>query len=42
MSASDVEALSPLKRALLEIRQLKARVAQADRRGSEPIAVVGI
>jgi acyl transferase domain-containing protein/SAM-dependent methyltransferase/acyl carrier protein len=36
------EALSPVKRALVEIRDLKARLADAQRRLDEPIAVVGM
>jgi acyl transferase domain-containing protein len=37
----DTEALSPMKRAIIEIRDLKARVAEAERRAHEPVAVVG-
>lgn len=36
------EALTPVKRALLEIRELKARLTRAESSGREPIAVVGI
>lgn len=39
---SDITELSPLKRALIEIRELKARVADSDRRHHEPIAIVGM
>lgn len=39
---SDATELSPLKRALVEIRDLKARVAEADRRDTEPIAIIGM
>ena len=42
MSNPDLEELSPLKRAIVEIRDLKARVAAAERREHEPIAVVGL
>jgi acyl transferase domain-containing protein/SAM-dependent methyltransferase len=38
----DVATLSPLKRALIEIRDLKARLARAERRAGEPIAIVGM
>ncbi len=41
MSDGTTEALSPLKRALVEIRDLKARLAAADDRRSDPIAIVG-
>jgi acyl transferase domain-containing protein/trans-aconitate methyltransferase len=34
--------LSPLKRAIVEIRELKARVAEVDARAREPIAIVGM
>jgi acyl transferase domain-containing protein/SAM-dependent methyltransferase len=35
------EALSPVKRALIEIRELKARLAQLESAAHEPIAIVG-
>ncbi len=35
-------ALSPVKRALLEVRELRARLAAAEARASEPIAIVGM
>ena len=41
MSPTDTD-LSPLKRAIVEIRDLKARLAESDRRQHEPIAVVGM
>ncbi|HEY1278040.1 MAG TPA: type I polyketide synthase, partial [Acidimicrobiales bacterium] len=42
MSGSATPELSPLKRAIVEIRDLKARVAAAEGRGREPIALVGM
>jgi acyl transferase domain-containing protein/SAM-dependent methyltransferase len=36
------EALSPVKRALLEIRELRARLDALDRARTEPIAVIGL
>ena len=36
------EDLSPIKRALLEIRELRARIAAFENAASEPIAVVGL
>ena len=39
---TDGTALSPVKRALLEVRELKGKLDEAERRASEPIAVVGI
>ena len=36
------EQLSPLKRAILELREMRAKLDQADRRHREPIAIVGI
>src|SRR5262245_58949057 len=42
MSGADRDALSPLKRAIVEIRDLKARLAAADARSREPLAVVGL
>jgi acyl transferase domain-containing protein/SAM-dependent methyltransferase len=36
------EQLSPLKRAILELRELRARLDETERRQREPIAVVGI
>jgi len=41
MTDETTEALSPLKRALVEIRELKARLAAADDHRSDPIAIVG-
>jgi acyl transferase domain-containing protein/SAM-dependent methyltransferase len=37
-----VEELSPLKRAILEIRELRARVATHEQRDREPIAIIGM
>jgi 3-oxoacyl-(acyl-carrier-protein) synthase/SAM-dependent methyltransferase len=37
-----MEELSPIKRALLEQRRLKARIAELEQARSEPIAVIGI
>jgi acyl transferase domain-containing protein/SAM-dependent methyltransferase len=37
-----VTELSPVKRALLEIRELRARLAAMERASTEPIAIVGI
>jgi acyl transferase domain-containing protein/SAM-dependent methyltransferase len=34
--------LSPVKRALLEIRELRARIAELERAAREPIAIVGL
>ena len=42
MTAADVGELSPLKRAIVEIRQLRARLAASEQRGHEPIAIVGM
>src|ERR1700759_5427854 len=36
------EQLSPLKRAILELRELRAKLDETDRRQREPIAIVGI
>ena len=36
------EALSPVKRALLEIRELKAQLARSNAALHEPIAIVGM
>src|SRR5207253_2302301 len=36
------EDLSPLKRALLELRELRSRLAQLERRSRDPIAIVGL
>ena len=35
------EALSPIKRALIEIRELRARVAQMEAAAHEPVALIG-
>ena len=35
------EALSPIKRALLEIRELRGRLADAEAAAHEPVALVG-
>jgi acyl transferase domain-containing protein/SAM-dependent methyltransferase len=40
--APRAEALSPVKRALLEIRALRARVEELEQSRTEPIAVIGI
>jgi acyl transferase domain-containing protein/acyl carrier protein len=42
MSDIAMEQLTPIKRALLEIRELRARLQQAESRYCEPIAVVGM
>jgi acyl transferase domain-containing protein/SAM-dependent methyltransferase len=42
MTTSDAGALSPIKRALVEIRELKAKLARAEGAIHEPIAIVGI
>ena len=36
------EQLSPLKRAILELREMRAKLEETDRRQREPIAIVGI
>ena len=36
------EQLSPLKRAILELREMRAKLDEMDRRQKEPIAIVGI
>ena len=36
------EPLSPVKRAIVELRELRARLDECERRNSEPIALVGI
>jgi acyl transferase domain-containing protein/SAM-dependent methyltransferase len=36
------EQLSPLKRAILELREMRSKLDQTDRRQREPIAIVGI
>ena len=41
-SADQDRDLSPVKRALLEVRDLKARLEASERRANEPIAVVGV
>ena len=40
--AEPAENLSPLKRAILEIRDLRAQLDDIDRARSEPIAIVGL
>ena len=40
--ASRDEIISPVKRALIEIRDLRARLARAEAARSEPIAIVGM
>jgi acyl transferase domain-containing protein/SAM-dependent methyltransferase len=40
--AQGADALSPVKRALLEIRELRARVAELESAAREPIAIIGI
>jgi acyl transferase domain-containing protein len=40
--ADGAEKLSPVKQAILEIRELRARLAEAERRSTEPIAIVGL
>ena len=43
MSSSPVETeLSPVKRALLEVRTLRARVAELEAQAHAPIAIVGM
>jgi malonyl CoA-acyl carrier protein transacylase len=39
---SSDETLSPTKRALVEIRELRARLAQLEKASAEPIAIVGL
>ena len=41
-AAASATELSPVKRALLEIRELRARVAEAESATAEPIAIVGM
>ena len=41
-AAPPADALSPTKRAILEIRDLRARLEAAEQRASEPIAIVGM
>ncbi|MEO8900002.1 MAG: beta-ketoacyl synthase N-terminal-like domain-containing protein [Polyangiaceae bacterium] len=41
-SAEDAVELSPVKRALLEVRALRARVAELEAQAHEPIAIVGM
>ena len=40
--ASNEEPVSPVKRALVEIRDLRARLARAEAERSAPIAIVGM
>ena len=40
--ASSNEQVSPVKRALIEIRDLRARLARAETARSAPIAIVGM
>ena len=40
--AHAADALSPTKRAILEIRDLRARLEASEQRASEPIAIVGM
>lgn len=40
--ASNNESVSPVKRALIEIRDLRAKLARAEAVRSEPIAIVGM
>ena len=42
MTDQRTEELSPLKRAIVEIRDLKARLADTEARAHEPIAVIGM
>jgi acyl transferase domain-containing protein len=42
VTSHDLQELSPVKRALIEVRQLRARIEQLEREKTEPIAVVGI
>ncbi len=37
-----LEQLSPVKRALLEIRELKAKLAETERAKNEPVAIIGM
>ncbi len=39
--SNPVETLSPVKRALLEIKELKARLSEAEKANKEPIAIIG-
>ena len=41
-SRPDLQDMSPVKRALVEVRQLRARIDELERAKTEPIAVVGI
>ena len=41
-TSADGEPLSPVKRAIVELRELRARLDECERRSSEPIALVGI
>ncbi|MHB1132625.1 MAG: type I polyketide synthase [Chloroflexota bacterium] len=41
-SATGADSLSPLKQAILELRHLRARLDDAERAKSEPIAIVGM
>jgi acyl transferase domain-containing protein/SAM-dependent methyltransferase len=42
VSSEQTEELSPIKRALLEIRELRARLAQVEAARHDPIAIVGL
>ena len=42
MTDQRTEELSPLKRAIVEIRDLKARLAETEARAHEPIALIGM
>ena len=39
---SDAQELSPIKRAILEIRDLRGRLEEAERRQHEPVAIIGM
>ena len=41
-SSEKVEKLSPVKRALLEIREMRAKLDAVEREKTEPIAVIGM
>ena len=42
MQSPEGASLTPTKRALLEIRQLRAQLAEAEKAWHEPIAIVGM
>ena len=40
--SSSTEQLSPLKRALIEIREMRAKLSSAEQLQKEPIAIIGM